>query len=89
VFTEEVKWQIYPNPSSGLFNLVYQASDGESVGIKVYDINGRQVKQSVYTANGFVQKAEINLSGNHFVPGMYMLEVTTEGKKHVFRILKQ
>jgi len=92
VFNEEVKWQIYPNPSSGIFNLVYQASDGETVGLKVYDINGRQVKQSIYTANGFVQKAEINLAGNHFVPGMYMVEVTTGkngGQKHIFRLLKQ
>lgn len=89
VFNEEVKWQIYPNPSSGIFNLVFQASDGENVALKVYDVNGRQVKQSIYNANGFVQKAEINLAGNHFVPGMYMVEVTAGGQKHVFRILKQ
>ena len=29
VFNDEVKWQVYPNPSSGVFNLVYQAGTGE------------------------------------------------------------
>jgi hypothetical protein len=89
VFNEEIKWQVYPNPSSGRFNLVYQAADGQSVSMKVFDVNGRQVKQASYTANGFVQKAEISLEGNGFVSGMYMLEVTTGGQKHVFRLLKQ
>lgn len=89
VFNEEIKWQVYPNPSSGLFNLVYQAGEGETVSVKLYDVNGKQVKNTSYIANGFVQKADISLEGNRFVAGMYLLEVTIKGQSRVFRLLKQ
>ncbi|MEO5562789.1 MAG: S8 family serine peptidase [Chitinophagaceae bacterium] len=89
VFNEEIKWQVYPNPSTGAFNLVYQANEGEAVTIKIYDVNGKQVKLAQQIANGFVQKAEIDMIGNRFTAGMYLLEVTTGVEKRVFRLLKQ
>jgi hypothetical protein len=89
VFNEEIKWQVYPNPSSGVFGLAYQVTAGETVGMKVYDVNGKQVQYSRVAASGFVQKHEINLSGKQFVPGVYLLEVTVGTEKRVFRLLKQ
>ncbi len=50
VFNDEISWQIYPNPSQGIFNLIYQANNGQNISIKVYDINGKSVLQ--YPGNG-------------------------------------
>lgn len=89
VFDEEIKWQVYPNPSSGIFNLVYQADEGETVTVKIHDINGKLVRQIRLTATAFIQKSTIDLGGPQFAPGMYMLEVKAGDKKQVFRLLKR
>jgi hypothetical protein len=89
VFNQEVKWQVYPNPSGGLFNLVYQVSSGETMQVRVFDVNGKQVIQTRAVANGFVQKAEIDLRDNRFAAGMYLLEAGTGEKKQVFRVIKK
>ena len=89
VFDDETRWQVYPNPSSGIFNLVYQATEGETVNIKVHDVNGKLVRHFRLAANAFVQKTAIDLAGAQFASGMYLLEVTAGEKKQVFRLLKK
>lgn len=56
---------------------------------KVYDVNGKQIQQLQLPVNGFLQKAEIDLSGKNFSSGMYLLEVSTGEKKEVFRLIKK
>lgn len=89
IIEEEVKWQVYPNPSSGLFNVVYQANVGEKVSIKVHDLNGKLVSQVYPASNAFIQKTTIDLSGLQFASGIYLLEIATSEKIRVFRLLKQ
>lgn len=87
-FTSEVKWQVYPNPSAGIFNLVYQMNEGETAFVNVYDVNGKLITQVSMAANGFVQKMEIDLSGPKYARGMYLLQLTGQHKKELFRLLK-
>lgn len=89
VFDDEVKWQVYPNPSQGIFNLIYQANTDENIQVKLYDINGKLVRQTRVTASGFVQKQIIDLQSPQFTPGLYLLEIGTGEKKQVFRLMKQ
>lgn len=89
VFDEEIKWDVYPNPSTGKFNLVLQANAGETVDMKIYDVNGKQVQQARWVANGFVQKTAINLEQSRFASGLYMLEVRVGGKTRVFKLNRQ
>lgn len=89
VFDEEIKWQVYPNPSSGIFNLVYQANEGESIILKIHDMNGKLIRQARLTANAFIQKSTIDLGGPQFASGMYLLEITTGDRKQMFRLLKK
>jgi hypothetical protein len=89
VFDSEVKWQVYPNPSGGIFNLVYQVNDGEALNLKLYDINGKMVLQSKVNGNGFVQKHTVDLQKGQFATGMYLLEVIAGDKKQVFRLIKK
>ncbi|MGZ8523159.1 MAG: S8 family serine peptidase, partial [Chitinophagaceae bacterium] len=89
VFDEEIKWQVYPNPSPGIFNLVYQGNEGETVSLKIHDMNGKLVHQLRLTANAFIQKLPIDLGGPQFASGIYLLEVTTGERKKMFRLLKK
>jgi hypothetical protein len=89
IFDDEIKWQVYPNPSTGLFNFVYQARTGETVQMRIFDVNGKQVQLLKVPANGFVQKTEIDLQAANYPAGMYLLEVSTGDKKEVYRLIKQ
>jgi hypothetical protein len=89
VFNDEILWQVYPNPSQGVFNLVYQANQGDNINIKVYDINGKLVQQTGLIANGFVQKQIIDLQPAKFAAGLYLLNVAAGENKQVFRLIKQ
>ena len=89
VFDEEITWQVYPNPSAGIFNLSFQANGGEMMSLKVYDLSGRTVQQQQLQANGFVQKITIDLREGQFAAGLYLLEAIVGEKKQSFRLIKQ
>ena len=89
LFDDQVRWVVYPNPSNGIFNLVYQATAGEKVYVKIHDATGKLVHQQSATANAFVQKSIVDMSGPQFSSGMYLVEVIAGEKKQVFRILKK
>jgi hypothetical protein len=89
VFNEEISWQVFPNPSSGIFNLTYQANDGEGMTVKVFDVTERTVKQYILTTNGFVQKLSIDLHETVFANGLYLLDVKAGNKRQSFRLIKQ
>ncbi len=89
VFDDEIQWVVYPNPSKGLFNLVFQANLGESVKMKLYDVNGKLVQQNAAVANGFVQKLGVDLQSSKFASGLYLLEMKAGEKTQAFRLIKQ
>jgi hypothetical protein len=89
VFTNEITWQVFPNPSSDVFNLVYQVNEGEVMTIKVYDAGGKTVYQSVVTGTGFIQKMSINMGASVYASGLYLLEAGTGEKKQSFRLVKK
>ncbi len=89
VFNDELTWQIYPNPSKGNFNLVFQVNDGELITVKVYGINGKLVRQYHRKANGFVEKLAIDLEGPGFASGLYMVEAVAGEKKQQFKVIKE
>jgi len=89
VFTNDVQWQVYPNPSAGVFNLTYQLADRESLTVRVYDATGKTIKQYSSNATGFLQKMVIDLQAGGVPSGLFMLEAETGGKKQFFKLLKQ
>ncbi len=88
-FSGDWQWLVYPNPSSGIFNLVVQVNEGEEINVKVYDAAGRLARQQKLAANGFVQKIPVDLNGHAIATGLYLLEVSAGDKKQSFRLLKQ
>jgi hypothetical protein len=88
VFDNDVVWRIYPNPSNGVFNFIFQQNAGEMMNIKVYNTKGQLVQKSQTIASGFVQKIIIDLQSGKFVKGMYM--IVTEGTSaRMFKVVKR
>jgi hypothetical protein len=89
MFGDAVLWQVYPNPSTGKFNLVYQLNTDELLVASVYDAKGRLVKEYRSRANGFLQKLSIDLAANNYANGIYLLKVDAAGKQQSFKLFKQ
>jgi hypothetical protein len=87
VFDEPVQWQIYPNPSTGLFSLVYQLNNSEEIHARIIDTKGSIIKEYRKTSNGFPQKLNIDLLGK--ASGVYLLQVDAAGKQQTFKLYKQ
>jgi hypothetical protein len=87
-FDDAVLWQVFPNPSKGNFYLIYQLANAERLQANVFDTKGRLVKEFHATANGFSQKLEIDLSGNNFAAGMYLLQIKAGDKVQAFKLHK-
>jgi hypothetical protein len=88
-FSNDLPWQVYPNPSAGIINLLLQHSEGEAFTIKLFDATGRLVKEIQQTATGFVQKIIIDLKAGSYEPGVYHLDVSAGTHRQAFRIVKQ
>ncbi|HYM94345.1 MAG TPA: T9SS type A sorting domain-containing protein, partial [Chitinophagaceae bacterium] len=89
VFNDEIKWQVYPNPSAGIFNLIFQSGNDQAMAVKVYDMNGRLIQQANTMANGFVQKLVIDLHESKYASGLYLIRAEAGGKKQSFTFMKQ
>jgi hypothetical protein len=87
VFDGKMKWNVYPNPSSGIFNITYKAEKGKWLGVQVYDLNGRLCSEVNAEATGLVQKQLVDLSDQ--ARGLYFIEVKTEKEQQVFKVLKE
>jgi hypothetical protein len=89
VFDDEIQWQVYPNPSDGVYNFVFQLNQSEKMDIRIYDVNGKLVKQTSLAGNGFIQKAELDLKATRFASGVYLLLAETAEKKFSIKLVKR
>jgi hypothetical protein len=57
--------------------------------IRIYDVNGKLVKQTSLAGNGFIQKAELDLKATRFASGVYLLLAETAEKKFSIKLVKR
>lgn len=88
-FNGDLRWEVYPNPSSGSFQLVFQADAGAPMQGRVVDATGRTVTQMTRQATGFVEKWVIELSEAKYPAGIYLVELSGGGESQVFKLIKQ
>ena len=72
--------KVYPNPSTGIFNIATQ----ENVTVEVYDLVGKAIVKKAMT----VGSNSIDIS--NYASGMYLLKATNaSGKTNTYKIVKQ
>ncbi len=90
VFTEDLNWQVYPNPSDNTFSLSYQLAPGKKISLRLMDMHGKKILQKELLSNGFLQKEDIALAPGRYAPGIYLLEVfLPDGERKLFRLVRK
>jgi len=89
VFSDELEWLVFPNPSAGKFSLVYQSAAGDDIHVMIFNGVGAFMKETHFTANGFIETTEIDLSKGGFANGVYFLQIKTNKKFRTLRLVKQ
>ena len=87
IFNDPVLWQVYPNPSKGIFSLVYQLNNNEEIYVRIIDTKGSLIKEYRKKGNGFLQKLHIDLAEPP--GGVYLLQTDAAGRKQTFKLYKQ
>ncbi|MFN8265452.1 MAG: T9SS type A sorting domain-containing protein [Chitinophagaceae bacterium] len=75
--------RIWPNPSSGSFNIRLQSATMASMQVKVYDATGRMVMSFSGTTNKEYQ------FGETLKPGLYIVELTSGDQRSTQKIIRQ
>jgi len=81
-----VEAQIFPNPSTGLFQVQWEGWTGGDVAFYVIDARGRQVTQGVWAGAGSSFLTTLDLSGVE--NGLYRLNVVSNGIPTSIQLLK-
>ena len=69
-------FDVYPNPSSGIFTLALNTEKDSKVTVKIYDVLGKTIYfESISHSSGYASH-EINLKS--MAEGVYFLEMTNE-----------
>ncbi|WP_159467700.1 S8 family serine peptidase [Dyadobacter sp. 3J3] len=87
-FDTKTDWRTYPNPSTGIVNVIFKADPATTVQIKTFDIHGNVIFKTNIIATGSEQKCPVDLYAPQFSSGLYLIEVTSQRQKKVFRIMK-
>ena len=77
---------IYPNPSSGIFNLYFENFNIENLDINVVDISGKLVLDRIYSFSKDSPKT-ISLDLSNLSQGMYLLKIESNGNNTIKRIV--
>jgi hypothetical protein len=74
--------EVYPNPSSGKYNVLFNETLSD-VSINILDIQGKLIQSSRYSN---AESIVLNVTGK---PGVYLLEVISDDKKQIIRLVKE
>ena len=80
---------IIPNPTHSTFTVHLRLDRAAEVRLKVYDLTGQLVHQ-VLTANRLIAGPhQFSIPAEAWPPGIYFLEIQTDGQKTVRKMVKQ
>lgn len=85
--TNEVAFTLYPNPSSGLFNVSFEGLNSEKLRITVFDAGGKLIVDSEFEniAGDFIHEIDITSSER----GAYLIRVIADDRVSTKTITKQ
>ena len=88
-FNDDIQWQVYPNPSNGNYEFLYNGEAGKTISIRIFDASGKLVKKISVNGTGLQQRMPIDLRGIKYAPGTYLLIAESGEKKYNIRLIKQ
>lgn len=77
-------FDVFPNPSSGIVNVRYEASGRSLVTVRIFDASGRIVDSNSLSMHAGENFNDLDLSA--FDEGMYLIEITEGSKRSVQRL---
>jgi len=89
IFSDKTAWDVYPNPSNGVFNVTFRTEKPEPVTISVFDISGRLLEKKSVNSSASLQTHPVNISGSAVRSGMYFLEINAGAEKKIFKVIKE
>ncbi|HEY1038643.1 MAG TPA: T9SS type A sorting domain-containing protein [Bacteroidia bacterium] len=84
---KETTGTVYPNPSSGEFNIKYDVTQKGLVQVDLYDINGKLVKNIVNNQMQHTGKYVIPVDLKGVANGIYICTIIVNGKKITERVV--
>jgi hypothetical protein len=78
-------FNIYPNPSNGLFTLVVVGAENQNITVNIYDMMGKLVYQN--TDNQSLMSYNMSLDLQHLPQGIYVAEISSAKNKLQERIV--
>ena len=76
---------VFPNPSNGEMTLTLNAPETTSATLRIMDASGRVVLNQILT--GFNDNFQMNLNLGDQTPGIYFLQVLTDGEVFARRLI--
>ncbi len=83
--TNQTNINIYPNPSTGIFNLSFDGIQINAAQIKLFDMNGKELKCSIQTINSQL----LNIDLNETAKGVYILQVLSSQENIYMKLIKE
>lgn len=76
------KPSVFPNPSSGIFNVLTTLDEGEQAILRVFDLNGRQILSTE------IHGPEYQIDAADWTPGVYQMTLTNGTLDEKMKIVK-
>jgi hypothetical protein len=80
---------VYPNPTTGMLYVTYNASENGLFKIRLLSIDGKVLMTSSFAAKTGSQTTDLNLAEKNLKPGLYVLEVKSENEVFRQKVYKQ
>lgn len=81
-------FSVYPNPSSGTFNLSFTPASNDKIEISLYDLRGRAINQYIFDDVSTSSTFSKQLEYSYIESGMYFLVVKNGNKVTTKKIVK-
>ncbi len=79
-----LEFEVYPNPSSGLFNIEVTNKTSSQVAVRVFDLSGKMVYNEIISEGNSAIKKSLDLSG--LPKGVYTLHLNSEAGNGIQRL---
>ncbi len=86
-FTFE-NFSVYPNPSSGTFNLTFKPATNDNIQVSLYDLRGRAINQFIFDDVSASSTFTKQLDYGYVDSGMYFLVVKNGNKVTTKKVIK-